>query len=124
MNRLNPYALTAAALLAVGRDITRYMATSPAGAADWLRTVAKGLVTMTQDANEHERIRLASNLITQAARELELAADESNDPEDEEMVIPFFRARVKELRELSDFLCPPKPCWPGNVIPFVPRRRA
>ena len=30
--------------------------------------------------------------------------------------------RAEEVTSLADYINPPKPNWPPNVVPFVPRR--
>lgn len=30
--------------------------------------------------------------------------------------------RAEEVQSLADYINPPKPCWPPNVVPFRPRQ--
>ena len=64
----------------------------------------------------------AARLLMRSAQLLELAVIES-DPDDDIDTKEWLLLRRDELRTLADFIYPPKPNWPANVVPFVPRTR-
>lgn len=41
---------------------------------------------------------------------------------DSEEAYAWALTRREEMISLADYINPPKPCWPENVVPFVPRR--
>ena len=40
---------------------------------------------------------------------------------DEEVAYEWALTRAQEVFALADYINPPKPHWPANVVPFVPR---
>ena len=64
----------------------------------------------------------AARLLMRSAQLLEQAVIES-DPDDDTDVKEWLLMRRDELRNLADFIYPPKPNWPANVVPFVPRTK-
>ena len=77
------------------------------------------------DDVENEHITQASLLLLKAANLMDTAVKEA-DCDDSAETIEFLKRRTTEVRDLANFLAPPKPCWPfqdgSNVIPLIPLR--
>lgn len=99
------------------------MGTSNVGSAEPLSNlVARGEGMETQDVEDpYYRLKRAAWHLQRAAIEIELSLAERDADECEETVLGLAILR-DEFRAKADFLSPPKPCWPPNVVPFVPRR--
>lgn len=83
-----------------------------------LKTVAREGEMVNEEDNE--LILEAVRDFQRGCQKIERAIEEG--PLGYPDTIEFLETRIKEVRALCDFMLPPKPCWPANVVPFVPRR--
>lgn len=95
------------------------MGTSHAGSAVKLsKIVARESEMETEDQDDPLLLEICHHLQKAAIGFREWAASVADD----EPAHTWALTRAAEVLSLADYINPPKPCWPANVVPFVPRR--